>query len=316
MMNFFNLLPNDIQRMVCFLFLCYEDIEKINPKFYKDPNDTYWKQKVILMTSERTPEGVSQQDFYDFFHYKFSLNTRDINEIFWNQRVTRATSEKTPEGTSHRDFYDFLYYKSFLHAQDWNDELLPKMIENNFFLTKDINLQNKDGMTALMYAVLTSKKEIIKTLFNNNVNLDIQDNYGWTALMYAISSGHKIIAKMLIDAKADVNKKTNTGHTALMSAGSKSYTELLQILLNAGANVNQRDNDGYTALMYTVIKADCPKDIEVLLLNGADVNYKTGGGSSAFDMTRNSEIKDILNKYQFKQNKNIFIKDYGPLCLD
>ena len=63
---------------------------------------------------------------------------------------------------------------------------------------------------------------IVKILIAANANLNLQNEDGTTALMFAVSSNHKEIVKLLIDAGADINLKDNDGDTALDFAKEKN----------------------------------------------------------------------------------------------
>ena len=76
----------------------------------------------------------------------------------------------------------------------------------------DVNMSNKNGNTALMYAAAFNKDILIKILIKAGAKLDTQNNYDKTALIYASKSYnseyiHIEIIKLLIDAGADWNIK-------------------------------------------------------------------------------------------------------------
>ena len=59
-----------------------------------------------------------------------------------------------------------------------------------------------------------SEQDIINAI-NGGADVNAQDNNGKTALMYAFEVGNSGIAEMLIKAGADVNAKDNDGRTVL-----------------------------------------------------------------------------------------------------
>jgi ankyrin repeat protein len=128
----------------------------------------------------------------------------------------------------------------------------------------DINIQDKDGRTALMEASEYDRIEIIKFLIEEKANLNIQDKkYGWTALIFATFWGRFEIVKLLIEAKADVNIQDKDGWTALMYASFKGLFEIAKILVEAKADQNLQDENGKTALDYA--KEQGNKEIVELL---------------------------------------------------
>lgn len=120
-----------------------------------------------------------------------------------------------------------------------NDELLLAAQLNKYDDVKkaldagaDVNARSKNGLTALMYNVLTANTKI---------------------------KGEEItkIIRLLIQRGADVNAQDNLGTTALMYAAQRTFpltTEepdpLVRTLVDAGADINMTDNEGRTALEY------------------------------------------------------------------
>jgi ankyrin repeat protein len=207
-MSLFNLLPFDLQRLICFLFLSVKDIKKLELKFYNDPQDVYWKQM-----------------------------------------LTTVTDERTPEGTTHRDFYESFIYEKVLQKEKWNNrELLDRMIADEIFLSRHINLLDKNGCSALMYSAYYSKVEYIKQLLTAGADVNLQNVYGDTALFYAVvhSDGESI--KYLLTAGANINHQSKMGFTALMIAAVNSKIENFKHLLAAGADVKLKNVYGDTAL--------------------------------------------------------------------
>ena len=77
----------------------------------------------------------------------------------------------------------------FVHEGDI--EMVNKLIE----FQCDLDLQKKDGWTALMMATRNSSKgnteKIVEILINTGCNLDLQERDGWTAVMIASRNSNK-----------------------------------------------------------------------------------------------------------------------------
>ena len=75
---------------------------------------------------------------------------------------------------------------------------------------------------ALIDAVKNNEIEKVKTLLAPGIktNLSEKDDKGGTALMWAVVQGKKEIVELLIKAGANVNEKTEYGDTALMVAAT------------------------------------------------------------------------------------------------
>ena len=53
-----------------------------------------------------------------------------------------------------------------------------------------VNIQEEDGLTALMVASQNGHSETVTTLINYNAHVNVQSKNGWTAVMAASQNGH------------------------------------------------------------------------------------------------------------------------------
>jgi hypothetical protein len=91
----------------------------------------------------------------------------------------------------------------------------------------DINAKNDFGWTALM-SISSSKGarsiELAKTLINSpGIDINIQDKDGKTALMHACFWGNHELVKILLEAGADKDKVDRYGNTAQVIAANECY---------------------------------------------------------------------------------------------
>jgi hypothetical protein len=64
--------------------------------------------------------------------------------------------------------------------------------------TIKVNVQDKDGMTALSSAAKYGYKDIVDLLLQHpNIDINVEDNHGWTALKWAMNGGHAEIIHYL-----------------------------------------------------------------------------------------------------------------------
>ena len=99
-------------------------------------------------------------------------------------------------------------------------------IDAEFFLKKvNVNVQDDEGKTALIWSSIEGHKAILFLLFEHEVNINHRDNNGNTGLMYACEKGRGDFVKALIDHNADLNIKNNDGNTALMLASLFGQTK-------------------------------------------------------------------------------------------
>jgi len=119
------------------------------------------------------------------------------------------------------------------------------------------------GATSLMFSCAYGYPEIIQILLDHDADINIQDRSGWTALMYATWNESYpeigIYIKKLLKAGADPNIQDKFNNwTALMNLAIWSGdTDLMETLVEAGADINAKNNDGQTAL--DILKNEYPE---------------------------------------------------------
>jgi len=119
----------------------------------------------------------------------------------------------------------------------------------------NVNAQNKDGYTPLIYSVQEGKESaIMQMLLNAGANLNIQNNYGETALFEAVECHNLNKVKILLNAGANPNISTFKNITPLDSAKEyqpwwtsevwqNSESEIVKMLLTAGAKSSTNYNN-------------------------------------------------------------------------
>lgn len=137
-----------------------------------------------------------------------------------------------------------------------------KRILNNTNI--DVNYQDKEGKTALMYASEKGYTDIVEELLNRkDININLKDNFGITALMQATPKKNhlEIVKNLLNHSNIDVNMQNNGGFTALMFAAiCEQKDAVAELLKHKDINVDVKDNNGNTALMY----AERTRNIEII----------------------------------------------------
>lgn len=114
----------------------------------------------------------------------------------------------------------------------------------------DINYQDKDGRSLLIYAVLENDIDLVEALINRGAKVNLNDNNGWTALHFAANEHLVAITKLLIKKGADVNAKDSYGNTVIWRAvfASKGRGEIIELLLDNGADPSIVNDSDVSAL--------------------------------------------------------------------
>ena len=154
----------------------------------------------------------------------------------------------------------------------------------------DVNVQDRDGCTALMYASDEGHTESVKFLTEQmSVSaLNQVNNDGKSALLMAASTSlddHGLSVKFLVEAGADVNVQDRSGRTALMYALEEGHTESVKFLTEqmSVSALNQVNDDGKSALLMAALSSqdDHGLSVKCLVEAGADVNVQDRAGRTA-----------------------------------
>lgn len=101
----------------------------------------------------------------------------------------------------------------------------------------DVNAQNNEGSTALMWATDMRALPILRALLKAKPDVNVKNKKGVTALMVAAARPQysaPIEQELLLEPKIEVNAKDNEGLTALTVAWEFGSEEVVPLLKNAG----------------------------------------------------------------------------------
>jgi ankyrin repeat protein len=168
----------------------------------------------------------------------------------------------------------------------------------------DINLQDPDGVSPLLLAILNTNWDLAKQLIVAGADVNEWDMFGEAPLFTAVGLRNQVggkasidplnetngvtIVRMLLDRGANPNMQlffrpanlkgaTNTrGSTPLIRAANSADMEMVKLLLERGADVNLMMADRQTALMGVLAgRASEPQALQLMQVlhdAGADVN--------------------------------------------
>ena len=111
------------------------------------------------------------------------------------------------------------------------------------------NFNNKDIFTYIKNNDIKS----VKNYIDSGYDLNIQNNDGNTPIIYSTSNNKIEIVKLLLNSGADIDKQTNLGYTALILAAYTNNRETVEILLDYGADefiLNDENKSFYDYLNY------------------------------------------------------------------
>ena len=167
--------------------------------------------------------------------------------------------------------------------------------KNNGLFT-NINVQNKDGRTPLMYAFENGKIFIAQELLQSGADPTIKTNNGETVLTMTMAPSLEYetdLIQWLLDTGAKSSDVCNLGITPLIAAARNGYARIVKVLLDDNADVNATDKYGRSALLES---ARFAKDMEVITLlvkRGADINAVDNDRNTALSLAAASHLDPV-----------------------
>ena len=146
----------------------------------------------------------------------------------------------------------------------------------------DVNVQDENGITALMKASEGGHTELVEELIKAEADKNIQDLHGDTSLIHAVEAGKLDCVEKLVKFGVNANRRGRHGETALLIAVISQFDDCVETLINFGVNVNIPDDSGITALMYA---SNDLRQTNNLIQSGAVVNTATKGGFTALNFS-------------------------------
>lgn len=212
------------------------------------------------------------------------------------------------------------YTKVFLLDYEENGEEEHSAEEKKEFLVENPNRQDKNGVSLLMKAAKNGNDWDVNMLIKSGADLNLRDKDGWTALMYACRYQNSLsIVKTLVEKGAFVRVRNRYNATPLLMASDYSENpEIIQLLLKDRsvsedevfrafifAITGNSSSDhvrsakvklfldmeiplnrlwkGQTPLMYACQYGSSTEVIKQLLDAGANPEYQDEEGKTAFD---------------------------------
>ena len=166
----------------------------------------------------------------------------------------------------------------------------------------DVNAPQRDGATALHWAVHREDVETAGALIRAGADVGTTNDLGVTPLLMASRRGHGGLVASLLAAGADPNAALPSGETPLMAAARAGSLAAVEALLERGGRVAAAEaTRGQTALMWAVANRH-PAVTRVLLAHGADITARTrtrrrvfnmGGSRSAGSASRGIALEEV-----------------------
>ncbi|MDX2226109.1 MAG: ankyrin repeat domain-containing protein [Verrucomicrobiae bacterium] len=146
------------------------------------------------------------------------------------------------------------------------------------------NRRDGDGMTPLLWAVVTGQEAIVEPLLRAGADVNYaHPGSGETPLMICSEKGNDKIVSLLLDSKASVEARDSKGRTALIWATVRNQPQMVRLLVSAGADINAIESQkGMSPLLIAILGKNV--DLAGALIDaGADVRKPDLSGRAALD---------------------------------
>ena len=170
----------------------------------------------------------------------------------------------------------------------------------------NVNATTNDSCTPLTIAIKHCDVQVINFLIKHGANVELQDKDGRTALHHAV--GNYETVRCLIENGANVNATTNDNCTPLMIASKYDDLRVINLLIKHGANVELQDKDGRTALYHAVMEPWNYRTVRCLIENGANVNATTNDNCTPLMIASEYDELRAINLL-IKHGANVELQD-------
>ncbi|WP_428603333.1 ankyrin repeat domain-containing protein [Sedimenticola sp.] len=163
-------------------------------------------------------------------------------------------------------------------------------IERHILWGSDINKLNINGEAPIHVATRQGSYIVVKLLTEKGADINLLDKQGISALGHAILAGRTQIADYLIKqgAKQDPDRLLDL----MVKAGEKDR-DVIPLLIKWGAKINHQNELGQTPLILAVTAGNRVL-VKHLIQNGADVNLADHAGLSPLAIARERQDEDII----------------------
>ena len=142
----------------------------------------------------------------------------------------------------------------------------------------------------------------ILSLDKNNRDINYKDEEGYSALHYACDEGNLKIVEILIDAHCNPNILNNLKQTPLHLSAKGGYFDISKKLIESGAILNVYDSEKNSPLHY-ICKNNYVELLKFFLTKSPQIEEKNIYGKTPKELTTNSEIKNLIDDYISKLEK-------------
>lgn len=169
----------------------------------------------------------------------------------------------------------------------------------------DLDQRDRYNRTALIYAAIARKPEIIEALApHSDLEVRIEEDSKHTPLHLAVNKNFSSVVKTLIEQGAAIEARDANQWTPLHHAVQMNFLKVVEVLLEHGADPNALSKNNWTTLHQTgnrINEAKSAAEIvpvaELLLAHGVDINARAAQGITALQLSiwaRRDALTEVL----------------------
>lgn len=257
-----------------------------------EPDYTPWVPEPELFTGSNRYQKKYLSDYVKNDSFSIPKNIKDDGEIDFASEYANEIFQTDSKGTT-------ALMTAVKDSNDWK-------VKNLISAGAPINAVDKDGWTALMYAVrYQSNLSILNLLLEAGADVKVQNNFSLSALVIAACyNNNPAILKKLLSYYSPSDKEMQRAFVQLISSQTNDTLAQIskaQVFLDFGLPVNSY-YEGKTPLMYACKYCKSTKVIKLLLDKDAGIKLRSTEGKSAFDYAQENkslpkdEVYWALNK--------------------
>ncbi|CAN1273302.1 Putative ankyrin repeat protein RF_0381 [Linum perenne] len=182
----------------------------------------------------------------------------------------------------------------FFVAQAGDAEALQVLINSR--QVADLDYQDENGFTAVMFAALHGRIEAFRVLVHAGADVKLQNKVGETAISLSeLSQNRDLFEKVMLEYALEKGNRYAGGFCALHCAARHGDIVAAKLLTSRGYDVNVPDGDGYTPLMLAA-RGGHKSMCQLLISCGADCELKNARGETAASLARKYGIavEDVI----------------------
>ena len=184
------------------------------------------------------------------------------------------------------------------------------LLERSGAIKSCLNMQNKQGRTALHLASRWYHSSIVALLLKFGADVKVQDDDNMTPLHLALrgppvlqwavhDERSSAIAQLLLAHGASVHVRDKYNQTPLHLASSYQCPSTVALLLKLGADADSRDEDDMTPLLFALGPLFFKKDsrsvaAQLLLEHGANIHMQNKKGQTSLHLASQSQLSQIV----------------------